>query len=812
MLFALYALLAGIVLGINPLKDQTLTPFDSLVAQPAWSWVDPTVQVKSNQRSDILNALLPHWIEARTQLRSGHLPLWGDTSGGTGLLTPTWSLFTPAFAVFAATPDPATGFLLSVVLNLTIAGLGMHLFLRRRLGLLAAIAGAVAFEFCGFNAAWLYWPHVLTLIWAPWLLWAVDRCSAAPGMRRALPIAVASALVILGGFPFVAVLVFEMAALYALILWALAWRAGERHWRFVGWYAAGTALGIFLCAIPLYEFLVWIGQLDLGYREGRGSYLDWRHASRLLPPWAYEFKRVEQTMYVGAIMTLLAAAALLGALLRWKRLAPLPVFGVALLVIAAGLVFDLWPMWMIGWLPGMSANSWSRAIGILDIAIIVLGALAIDRLWHLDAARRSTWLRAGLVALVAVQCLEVGWFFHRYNGAVDGDYYYPNTPATDYLRRHAGPFDYVIGDDSYRYAGNLGAYGLREWYAHEFPTPALKSALQTMVHAPYVSRTASRIRPQHLKPDSPLMDAFNVRYLAITSTNPDALAGDMPVGAKLDALPSLPEHTWTQHFALERNLVLEGISLPMATHRKSDLLGTVTLTLHDPAGAVLATAAVDAQYMVDNALVDFYFDQPVALAAGRYAFSVAYRPAGVPRRVTTWAWDRPDPDRRLLVDGKPMPAVMDYRLNIVPAGPRGTFQRVLIAADIAVFENTGSPDGPYFIDSLARHPQADSGANVELLEYRPGHFTLRYDGQASGLVVVPMKMTPGWRIARNGVAVDHQLKHGVMPAIAVNGPATLTFTYVPTAAKWLLPWLALLGLALAAMAGADRKLRRQVPS
>lgn len=380
----MYAAIAAAALGANPFKNETITPFDVLVSQRAWEFVDPTVEVKSYQRSDILNALLPQWESAKQQLASGRFPLWNDkVAGGGPFFTVSTGMFTPAFLVFAAIPDSGLGFHLGVLLNLALGGLGMHLFLRRNLGVLASITGATTFQLCGFMAAWLYWPHVFTLIWAPWLLWAIDSCACRPGIRRAVPIGVATALVALGGFPFLSVLTMEAAALYAAVLCLFPGLHPQGRTRFAGWYAAGTLLGLLLAALPLLGLIHWLQQFDLGYREGRGSYLDISHWKQLLPPWAYHKQHVEQTMYVGAAMLSLAIASLVGMAARWKRIGALPLFGLLLLIIAAGLVFDLWPMWLIQWLPGMSFNAWSRAIGLLSIALIILGAIFLDKLWAL---------------------------------------------------------------------------------------------------------------------------------------------------------------------------------------------------------------------------------------------------------------------------------------------------------------------------------------------------------------------------------------------------------------------------------------------
>ena len=810
LLFLGYAALAFAVLGANPLKHESITPLDVLVKQRAWNWVDPSVKVRQPERTDIINGLLPIWIAARDQIREGHLPLWDDEhAGGNTLLVPINGTYTPGFLVFAATPTPALGFYLAIVFNLAVAGLGMHLFLRRRLSFPAALCGAITFEFCGFHAAWLYWPHVFTFIWAPWLLLAVDRCAEKPDLRRALAIAAASAMLILGGFPFVAELVFAMAALYFVVLWS-----GNRHqagWRgrFVFWYIAGTGLGFLLCALPLLELMQFLQQYDLGYRDNRGSYLNTTYITRLFPPWAYEYKRVEQTMYVGLAMTLLSIMAMVATIARWKRSPVLARFGVLLLAIMFVLVFGLVPVSLIGWFPGMGFNAWSRGIGVLDIALILLGSLAIDHAWK--AARNmpnGRFLLAGIGVVIAVQSAEITFFFNRYNGSTSDSYFYPRTPATDYLREHAGPFDYVIADDSFHISGALGAYGLREWFGHQFRTPAVQAALRDMVPGHFSSHTSSRFKADAIRTASPLMATMNVRYLAVSSADPRAKGPGSQKPAKHHPLPPLPSHHWLQQFSLQQPTLLDGISVRLATYRRSDLEGQVQLALSDPAGNVLARASLDAATLVDNTMADFYFPQPVMLGGGTHAFSLAYMPppGTEPPRLTAWAAESPSAGTSLRVDDATAKGVVEYVLH-TGAGARGPFRRVLTAAGISVYENTNSPHGPYFVARLSATPDARSGQQVRIEQYTPARFALRYSGSEPGFVVVPMSTSNEWNVAVNGVPVKTSAMLGIMPAVPVQGPATITFEFRPLESRGLVAWLMVLLAALGAMFLIDRRIR-----
>lgn len=801
--FVLYALLAALVLGANPFKGETITPFDILVSQRAWSFVDPDVEVRSYQRADILNALLPQWTAARKQIHDGRVPLWNDNvAGGGPLLSLQTNLFTPAFVIFAATPDPALGFYLAMLFNLTIAGLGMHLLLRRHVVLLAAIVGAVTFEFCGFNAAWLYWPHVATLIWAPWLLWAIDRCAHKPGMGNSLLVACATALTWLGGFPFLSVLVTEMAGLYALLLLLAQWRDGQFPWRFAGWCLSGAVLGLLLAALPILGLWQWLQQYDLGYREGRGSYLGIEHWKQLLPPWAYRDPQVEETMYVGICMLGLAAVATVAGLVRWRRVTPFGLFGALVVATSAGLVFALWPMWLIGWLPGMSANSWSRAIGLLDIGLVILGAIGLDLLWRACRGRGRP-LRWALLAIGLVQVVEVALFFRIFNGPVDASYYFPRTPTIEYVRKHAGPFDYVIADKSFVMSGTLGVYGQREWLAHYFRSPALQEALRGMSKDPFYTHlgSASRFRADAIKYASMTMADYNVRFALIDSRYRPGLSESPPARPKEPQHPlaPMPAHHYIQEFKLADATRLVGVSVRLATYRRSSLPGRVRLTILNSHGQRVAQGSIAAAHVLDNEYASIPLIHPTELPAGHYSFSLAYKPGDQAQpQLTAWAVETPRPKSQLKIDGEPHAATIQYRL-LVDVADDDAFDRVFFAAGITVLENSNSPGGPYFVAKLADHAGADSSRQVQLVDYHPDAFKLRYQGQADGYVVVPMTINTYWQVTVDGAAVTPELKDGVMPAVPVDAPTTIHFKYNSPALRWLLPWLIAVGAALLAM-------------
>lgn len=244
-------------------------------------------------------------------------------------------------------------------------------------------------------------------------------------------------------------------------------------------------------------------------------------------------------------------------------------------------------------------------------------------------------------------------------------------------------------------------------------------------------------------------------------------------------------------------MLLAGISVRLATYRRSDLEGTVRLTLLDSTSTEVARSEIDARYLIDNALADFYFPRPVMLGRENYGFSLTYAPpSGAQPRLTAWAAEAGTAESGLLVDGAPSPGVVEYVLH-PGTGARGPFNRVFTGAGISVYENTSSPDGPYFVGSLDDTPDAHSGRRVRLEQYSPERFVMRYSGDAPGFVVVPMSVSSGWAVTVNGKPTKVRAMAGIMPAVPVNGPATIRFEYLPRVSDWLAVWFAsLIGFLL----------------
>lgn len=158
-------------------------------------------------RGDTYLYFYPYWSAARQALLAGRLPLWNPDlfMGAPFLANSQAGLFYPLnWLVWLVWETPAA-VSASVVLHLSIAGIGTYFLARRALGLSAAggfLAGLL-FSLGGYLTAQVEHVNQLqALAWLPWLLlatWGVDRWNWRLIMRRATAAAILLALQFLAG-------------------------------------------------------------------------------------------------------------------------------------------------------------------------------------------------------------------------------------------------------------------------------------------------------------------------------------------------------------------------------------------------------------------------------------------------------------------------------------------------------------------------------------------------------------------------------------------------------------------------------------
>lgn len=786
----LYVAIAAIALGAQPWKGETVGPFDLLASASGWNPDGVPIEVRHRERSDIVDALLPAWLEARRQLREGQFPLWNPLpAGGTAaMLDPMSAELTPGFLLFATAPDPAFGFYLSVLACLVIAGLGMHLFVGRHWRWWVALFAGTGYMLCGFITAWLYWPHTHTAIWIPWLLLATDAFADRGSIRAFVGIGVVTAVMLVAGFPFVAVIGIGAALVHAAVIGAMQGRGALLRAPLA--VLAAMLLGAMLAAIPLLTFASSLGDADLTYRHGGSglSLQDWR---LLLGPWFGDQPRVESNMYPGVLALALATIGLLAGLRPRRN--PLAWSAVLFLLVGAALVFGLLPLEIGTRLPVLSNNPWHRAILLLGIGIVLLAAGGLQALTS-GKRQPHVWVALGLVACT-VQLVDLGAQFRRFNGPTPARYFYAERPALAYLREHLRPFEYVAVDNAaYLVSGTQGGAGIPDWYAHAFRSAPLHHLLADMAENPFASATATAMGIERYHWQRSLLDATAQCYALYPNSKEVLPVAVRAQGAARLALPPINNVLVEQPLHLDEPVEMPALALRLATYRATDLDGEVSVSvLSAQGGSPLVSGSLPGASVIDNQMAVFRFGEPVRMAAGDYRIHLRYAPGPKQRNLTAWLYR--DGPGAVVRDGLTVPGSLDY---VIHGASGGGLQPVFRDDAITVAANPGCEGGPYWLGRLADPGTGRSYEAVTVHSHSPADSTLRIHAPAAGFVVVPMRWLRGWQATVNGQATSVSLLRGVLPAVPVpRGASTVRLHYSPP--NWrmglLVMLVALIGLA-----------------
>ena len=201
---------------------EAFLPADLLRDVAPWRTANPTSLVPWNPLMwDGIAEFYPWRLFAAQTLRSGYLPLWNPHQFcGTPFVANSQSaVFYPFNLLFCLLPV-AQAFGVSVLLHLSLTGVFAYIFLRSPalgLGRAASLVGAVAWQLCHWQVAWLALPTFLCVsAWLPLALLLVDRVAERPTAARAVPLGVCLGLMLLAGHLQIALYCFGLVAAWAV--------------------------------------------------------------------------------------------------------------------------------------------------------------------------------------------------------------------------------------------------------------------------------------------------------------------------------------------------------------------------------------------------------------------------------------------------------------------------------------------------------------------------------------------------------------------------------------------------------------------
>ncbi len=575
---AVLVLLPMLLAGATLLTGRALSPAANLFASYPWQSLGAPV-TPNPALGDVAQWFHPALLWSGAEIRAARAPLWVPHAytGAPFFANPQTALLFPLTWLAWLLPA-APALTLITALKLVGAGLAMYWFLRAglRVGVLAALVGALGFEFSSTLVGWIGWAFGSSIMLMPLLFGAVERVREPGGRRWVAGLALVVALDVLAGYP--------QATLHALLAagaWALA-RARGADRAFLARCTAGVLLGTGLAAVQLLPFAEYARESAVyAYRSQWMAPLGVPPgaAVTLLMPYAFgsgadawgrwQFNIV--STYAGLVPVLLAP---LGALAGWRRVGGR--FFAGFVLVVAAVHYGLPGAATLATLPGLALGPNLRLMPYLVFGLAVLGAFGVDAIargeadargWPLRAcfvvlalagfgwvaanlgspgARGLAWpldLQLGLalagltaatllalrwratgavawgVALVALQVVSVVPPAWAYLPAIERRWLYPETPALTWLRTHAGQARVVM-------PGHVGLlYGLSEAHGYDGLTPRRIAELVgslgtgTAIVRGYLQNPLEGVGSEALSPvavlTSPVVDLLGIRYVML---------------------------------------------------------------------------------------------------------------------------------------------------------------------------------------------------------------------------------------------------------------------------------------------------------
>jgi hypothetical protein len=379
------------------------------------------------------------WLQlAGSEWRAGRVPLWNPYAGcGAPLLANAQaSVFNPINFIHFLTGSPYAWVVMAMAKQF-IAGMGAFLLASALgLGRLGRWFAGLVFPFSGFIVVWLQYPMGGVAAWFPLILWLVERLVQRPMPMRAVCLALAIGVMLLGGHPETATHIMIVAASYCA--WRSWWARREivshvssfstrdtRHSSLVPlvWFAVATLAGFLLAAVqlvPLAEYLRYSQAWSERSEAVRGLWEtempDLLAMPALAAPYIYGsylrgHPHVEKALGVGNFneicggYTGLGTLALLVPLACMSRRHSWVRFWLWADVLALATAYHL-PLidHLLRWLPILSITKNERLLLVVALAHSLLGGAGAEAWcpWTTDSGRRWKWIVSGILAVVAL--------------------------------------------------------------------------------------------------------------------------------------------------------------------------------------------------------------------------------------------------------------------------------------------------------------------------------------------------------------------------------------------------------------------------
>lgn len=776
----LFVLIAVFSMSANPFRNETVAPFDLLDSYPGWSSVSSDQHIVHHERSDALVGYFPIWFEIKNLIRRGEVPVWlHKRSGGIpGIQNLAWGTLTPSYLIFLITDNDGLGIYLSGLVKLVIAGFGMFLFLRIYFNNIPSVFGGIAFMLAGFNAAWFYWPHVSTSGLIPWLLWATSKYLHEEKSGYLIVITLSSIMMIIGGFPSVAVYGYICFSILIAIYNLSYYTDMNRFVKKTFWPFLSVAVSFLVSIYFLAVLAEYLSQFDLSGRQG-GTIFRLKDFKLFFDPY---YPKVEKSLYVGllpmALSTLSIIAFCRNKLSRHQAIIVKYFFviGIVSTIITFGLVHHN----IIRSIPTFGSNPWQRMNIIISFSLSALGASGLSYLLHFLKKRKMRY--HNIIYIICILCmfvfqiLDQKKLFNSFNAVVDSKLIYPHTPSLDYIQKNIGGLQSVIADNSFMISGSLTAYGIAEWFAQNLKTDQQKELMERMVLKPFVNPFAATFDASRINIGSKYMDLFGIKYLIFKKDRKNILKEQTGDGHQA-ALP-LPNHKWRQYVWLPKKTYISGISLLLATYSAPEAPSDVTILWYLNS-EITSKSVVSKEDIKDNKWVDFIFKNPFEVDAGFNSFDVRLSDKIIDDQLTAWCTINPDPKQDyLLIDGIDSKSSLKFKLHDSENNKFISKYKVHSFEDgISILENSEVHDGPVFLESLKGGLSGLEVKDIHLTKVSADKISLSYVTSKPGYIILPIRYYPGWMVNKNGIYSKPEIFLGTFPAIPVDNDGAFNYEY-----------------------------------
>jgi hypothetical protein len=392
----------AITLGPSLVGARVFLGLDVLYRFAPWaSLPGPHLSGQTIYISDTVDWSIPALHQIADRLWNGDYASWSSLPGGGSplLANPDFGVFSPGRWLFLILPTWfAPGW--SKLLETAFASVFSYLLVRRLKGSkVAAGVAAIIYPVTGFMIGWTNWPQVAVACVIPMMFWSVERFVQLRTVRSAVPIALASALLLFGGFPAVAGQTFYLAAAFLLVRTiVLHHRELKQCLRDIAIAACAAALGIGLTAFQLLPFAhQLLSDTDLTYRDQGfftntpirfmlSSVFPRTFSGNFVVNWA---SPQDVNAYVGAVVVLLAALGLTR-ILTHRAYRSVGIYFLAVVAFVVVLVWfqGPWTDWLDHF-PVFHGNPIGRIRSQLGLPAAVLAAAGIDVLRDAIAERRA---------------------------------------------------------------------------------------------------------------------------------------------------------------------------------------------------------------------------------------------------------------------------------------------------------------------------------------------------------------------------------------------------------------------------------------